>query len=156
MRDGPPYGYLVQELIAGRWRRLFAGIYDIVLVGLLTRPLWERSGVFEPMDPTKDFADFVVNLDWRWLIAGTLVWYAYHWLLTGYCNGRTVGKKAFAIRVVQDNGARLTPAMAAGRALTSGFFVAVGVTVIDLVWIVFTSRKQALHDLAANTVVMID
>ncbi|MFG1687247.1 RDD family protein [Nonomuraea sp. NPDC049269] len=152
MEDGPPYGYLVPELIAGRWRRLFAGIYDVVLVGVLTWPLLARSGVFEP----KGFADYVVNLDWRRLIAGALVWYAYHWLLTGYCNGRTVGKKAFAIRVVRQDGARLTPAVAAGRALMSGFFVAVGVTVIDLVWIVFTSRKQALHDLAANTVVMID
>ena len=156
MRDGPPYGYLVPELIAGRWRRLFAGVYDIVLVGILTKPLWERSGVFEPMGPTKDLADFVVNLHWRWLIALTLVWCAYHWLLTGYWNGQTVGKKAFAIRVVRDNGARLTPAMAAGRALMSGFFLAVGVTVIDLVWIVFTRRRHALHDLAANTVVMID
>lgn len=152
MQDGPPYGYLVQELIAGRWRRLFAGIYDVVLVGVLTWPLLARSGVFE----RKDFADYVVSLDWRPLIAGALVWYAYHWLLTGYCNGRTVGKKAFGIRVVRENGARLTPAMAAARALMTGFFVAVGLTTIDLVWIMFTRRKHALHDLAANTVVMID
>ncbi|HUR09633.1 MAG TPA: RDD family protein [Nonomuraea sp.] len=156
MRDGPPYGHLVQELIAGRWRRLFAGIYDLVLVGVLTRPLLARSGVFEPMDSDKDFADFVFHLDGRWLIAGALGWYAYHWLLTGYCNGRTVGKKAFGIRVVRENGARLTPATAAGRALMTGFFVAVGLSTIDLVWIMFTRRKHALHDLAANTVVMID
>lgn len=155
-RDGPPYGHLAQELLAGRWRRLFAGLCDAVLLGLLTRPLLARAGVFEPMDPAKDFAGFVFHLDWRWLIAGAFVWYAYHWLLVGYWNGQTIGKKAFAIRVVRENGARLSPAMAAGRALMAGFFVALGLTVIDLLWIVLTRRRHALHDLAANTVVMID
>ncbi|WP_433518657.1 RDD family protein [Nonomuraea sp. CA-143628] len=155
LRDGPPYGHLAQELLAGRWRRLFAGLADAVILGWLTGPLLARAGVFEPMDPAKDFADFVFHLDWRWLIAGAFVWYAYHWLLVGYWNGRTVGKKALGIRVVRENGARLSPAMAAGRALMTGFYAALGLTVIDLVWIMFTRRRHALHDLAANTVVMI-
>jgi uncharacterized RDD family membrane protein YckC len=155
-RDGPPYGRLAQELLAGRGRRLFAGLSDAVILGLLTRPLLARAGVFEPMDPAKDFADFVFHLDWRWLIAGAFVWYAYHWLLVAFWNGQTIGKKAFGIRVVRENGARLTPAMAAVRALMTGFFAALGLTVLDLVWIVFTRRRHALHDLAASTVVMID
>jgi uncharacterized RDD family membrane protein YckC len=154
--DGPPYGRLADELLAGRWRRLFAGAVDCAILGVLTRPILERAGVYDPMERYEDFAAFVFHLDWLWLMSAGFIWFAYYATLTAYWHGQTLGKKALGIRVVQANGERVTPRLAAVRALMAGFLIVLGVYVVDLVWIVFSRRRQAVHDLSANTVVMIE
>jgi uncharacterized RDD family membrane protein YckC len=152
---GWSYGHQTLPRPAGRWRRLFAGVFDGFLLGTVTTPLTTRAGVTDMFDRANgDFADHVFALKWNWLIAMAVVWFLYYWVLTAFWNGQTVGKKVFDIRVVLDDGAPVTPAAAASRALLSGLFVVAGLDVLDIVCILFSRRKRALHDMAAGTLVV--
>ncbi|MEV0230017.1 RDD family protein [Nonomuraea sp. NPDC050786] len=138
--------------LAGRWRRLFAGVLDWLIVNvvsaLFTFPSWEYvwdrgRGAWEryPVEHT--------------FLAG-LVAFLYFWLLHAFWNGQTLGKRLFGMRVVQERGARITVAQAAVRqAVASGleWLCCVGM-LVDLAWILFDPRKQALHDKVARTVVV--
>ncbi|MEO3872542.1 RDD family protein [Nonomuraea sp. B12E4] len=138
--------------LAGRWRRLFAGVLDWLIVNLLTAPLgwaswkaaWDAGrGVWEGYTVQHTFA-------------AALVGFLYFWLLHSFWNGQTPGKKVFGIRVVQDDGAKIQVGQTAVRqAVASVFEWLCGIGILlDLGWILFDPRKQALHDKAARTVVV--
>jgi uncharacterized RDD family membrane protein YckC len=88
-------------------------------------------------------------------LAGTVA-FLYFWLLHAFWNGQTLGKKLWAIRVVQETGARIGVGQAAvrqGVETVLAWLCCVG-ALLDLGWILFDPRKQALHDKAARTVVV--
>ncbi|MFI7704471.1 RDD family protein [Nonomuraea sp. NPDC049480] len=137
--------------LAGRWRRLFAGVLDWLIINIVSTPftwtswgyVWDGArGVWDryPVEHT--------------FLAG-LVAFLYFWLLHAFWNGQTLGKKLWAIRVVQETGAKIGVAQAAVRqavAVVLDWLCCVG-ALLDLGWILFDPRKQALHDKAARTVV---
>ncbi|GAA3234059.1 RDD family protein [Nonomuraea helvata] len=138
--------------LAGRWRRLFAGVLDWLIVNVVSAPftspgweyVWDRGrGAWEryPVEHT--------------FLAG-LVAFLYFWLLHAFWNGQTLGKRLFGMRVVQERGARITVSQAAVRQAVASALVwlcCVGM-LVDLGWILFDPRKQALHDKVARTVVV--
>jgi uncharacterized RDD family membrane protein YckC len=138
--------------LAGRWRRLFAGVLDWLIVNIVSAPFswtsWEYAwdgnrGVWDryPVEHT--------------FLAG-LVAFLYFWLLHAFWNGQTLGKKLFGMRVVQDSGAKIGVGQAAVRQAVASaleWLCCVGL-LVDLSWILFDPRKQALHDKAARTVVV--
>ncbi|GAB1821223.1 hypothetical protein HerbRD11066_43870 [Herbidospora sp. RD11066] len=124
---------------------------DAIIVGILSTPFtydtWaevydERTGVWHTEQVTH----------WFW---GFLIGFLYYWLFHAYWNGQTPGKKIFHMHVVRENGARIGVGQAAVRAIV---YVVLTATCclgfIDLVWILFDRRKQALHDKAASTLVV--
>ncbi|MFG1703883.1 RDD family protein [Nonomuraea sp. M3C6] len=138
--------------LAGRWRRLFAGVLDWLIVNVLTAPFsW----------PSWQYAWDSGRAVWdRYPVEHTfltgLVGFLYFWLLHSFWNGQTPGKKLFGIRVVQDNGARIEVGQTAVRQAVASvleWLCWVGL-LVDLGWILFDPRKQALHDKAARTVVV--
>lgn len=64
----------------------------------------------------------------------------------------TVGKRALRLVVVDGRGARLSILRASGRYL--GKYVSILLLGIGFIMAAFTARKQALHDLMADTVVL--
>ncbi|MGW0804212.1 RDD family protein [Nonomuraea sp. NPDC002799] len=138
--------------LAGRWRRLFAGVLDWIIINMLSVPFswaswdyaWDGSrGIWDryPVEHT--------------FLAG-LVAFLYFWLLQAFWNGQTLGKKLFGMRVVQDNGGKLGVGQAAVRQIVATvleWLCCIGL-LVDLAWILFDPRKQALHDKAARTVVV--
>ncbi|GGO08612.1 hypothetical protein GCM10010116_17480 [Microbispora rosea subsp. aerata] len=81
--------------------------------------------------------------------------FLYYWLLQSFCDGRTVGKKLFGMRVVRDTGEPADPGRIAVRQaveIALGWLCCLGV--VNLAWILFDRRKQALHDKAAQTLVV--
>jgi uncharacterized RDD family membrane protein YckC len=72
--------------------------------------------------------------------------------------GQTIGKRALSIRVVRaDDGGPITYGTAAWRALFTDLIALVtcGVgALVDVLWILWDQRRQALHDKVARTVVM--
>ncbi|WP_082801843.1 RDD family protein [Herbidospora cretacea] len=154
----PPYGTPgpgapppVGQPLAGRWRRLLAGIVDAVVVAILSTPFtydtWaevydERTGVWHTEQVTH----------WFW---GFLIGFLYYWLFHAYWNGQTPGKKILHMRVTREDGTRIGTGQAAVRSIV---YVVLTATCclgfLDLVWILFDRRKQALHDKAASTLVV--
>ncbi|KAB8191164.1 hypothetical protein FH608_031665 [Nonomuraea phyllanthi] len=138
--------------LAGRWRRLFAGVLDWLVINVISAPftlpsweyVWDRGrGAWERYPVEQTFAT-------------GLVAFLYFWLLHAFWNGQTLGKRLFGMRVVQDYGARITVTQAAVRQAAATAFewlCCVGM-LLDLGWILFDPRKQALHDKVARTVVV--
>ncbi|MBP2707161.1 RDD family protein [Microbispora sp. RL4-1S] len=145
----PPLGTAGPPL-AGRWRRLFAGIVDAIIVGLISSPfawsgwmvLGSRAGATGGVDVSQAFLAGVIG-------------FLYYWLLQSFWNGWTVGKRLFGMRVVRDDGSPAGPGTIAVRQLVEvllGWLCILGL--VDLAWILFDRRKQALHDKAAGTLVV--
>lgn len=137
--------------LAGRWRRLFAGILDAVIVGIVSAPftwtsytqVWDTSrGMMERVEVKHVF------------IAGVIS-FLYYWLLHAYWNGQTLGKKLFGMRVVTEAGGKISVGQAALRQAVEvvlDWLCCLGI--VNLAWILFDARKQALHDKAAKTLVV--
>ncbi|GAB3135625.1 RDD family protein [Microbispora hainanensis] len=141
----PPFGQTAPRL-AGRWRRLFAGITDAVLVGLVTSPL--------TVDTLKVASDMVLISVRDGLLVGVIGFF-YYWLLQSFWKGQTVGKRLFGMRVVRENGEPAGPGpIAVRQAVEIVLCWVCCLGLVNLAWILFDRRRQALHDKAAGTLVV--
>ena len=137
--------------LAGRWRRLFAGILDAIIVAIVSAPFgtsWEMV-----WDSSKGVWDRVPV---QHALIASIISFLYYWLLHAFWNGQTLGKKLFGMRVVQENGSKITVGQAALRQVVEvvlSWLCCIG-GLLDLGWILFDPRKQALHDKAAKTLVV--
>lgn len=138
--------------LAGRWRRLFAGVLDWLIVNIVAAPFSWTSWDYVWNESKNGWERFPVE---HTFVAG-LVAFLYFWLLHAFWNGQTLGKKLFGIRVVSEYGGRIGVGQTAVRqavATVLEWLCCVGL-LLDLAWILFDPRKQALHDKAARTVVV--
>ncbi|GGK69011.1 hypothetical protein Sme01_14380 [Sphaerisporangium melleum] len=147
-QDGPPYGPWGAAL-GGRGRRLVAGLVDLLIVGLLTSP-FSRTITERAADGTLDTVRTGSGL------GVVVIWFLYFWLFTAFWNGQTLGKRLLGLRVVQSPSQE--PVTARQAAIREAVYGLLGVIfclgVVDLLWIVFDGKKQALHDKAASTIVV--
>jgi uncharacterized RDD family membrane protein YckC len=82
-----------------------------------------------------------------------LAWCAYQILLPA--QGGTWGMRMLRLRVARaDNGANIGYALALGRWLVYMGIGFVGFGWLDVLWVAWDDRKQALHDKAVNTFVV--
>ena len=82
-----------------------------------------------------------------------LPWVYEAWLLSSDWQA-TVGKRALGMRVIDLQGRRITFARASGRHFAkyiSAFLLGIGFIIVA-----FSSKKQALHDMLAETLVILD
>lgn len=119
---------------AGFWLRFFAHVIDAVIV---TIGLFISSGFFG---------------DAKGLIIGYMLYFAYFISMT-YYYGATLGKMIVGIEVLSDSFksaslGRIVLREAIGKVI-SGFIIMIGYMMAG-----FTIKKQALHDMIANTVVV--
>jgi uncharacterized RDD family membrane protein YckC len=129
---------------AGWWVRVGAYLIDVVLllVGLVILALIGSSigsGVG-------------IVLVVLWLAFYILGYWVY---FEGSESGQTLGKRAVGIRVRSTSGGRASYAQAFGRNIVArviGFIPIVGL--IDVLWPLWDSQKQCLHDKAASTIVV--
>lgn len=144
------------EGLASRWARLGAAIVDIVLIGIVTGlvslPFVDWDRVFDPETGESVYSGGQVASN----AIGVVLGFLYYWLMHAKW-GQTLGKKLLRIRVVrQDDGRAITTGQAAGR---SAFYSVLGgicgcIGLIDVLWILWDRRKQALHCKVARTVVV--
>ncbi|MEV8630064.1 RDD family protein [Streptosporangium sp. NPDC051023] len=148
---GPGYGAGPPDKLGGRWRRLFAGILDIIIVGIISSPFTYQSFT-TAWDKSKNV---FVQVPVQHTLLASLVGFLYYWLLTAFWNGQTLGKKLFRLRVVDVSGRKVGVGQAALRELVAWVLYATCcLGWINLSFILFTSRKQAIHDMAARTLVV--
>jgi uncharacterized RDD family membrane protein YckC len=128
-------------MYAGFWRRLAAYLIDSILVsivgGILLAILAGIGG---------DGGAVIGYAIW---IAGSFVYYA---VMESSEYQATVGKIALGIQVTDMNGNRVTFGRALGRNLAK--IISALILYIGFIMAAFTARKQALHDIIANTLVV--
>jgi uncharacterized RDD family membrane protein YckC len=155
---------------AGFWLRLVAAIIDGLVISIPLAPVYifvfigffkNTQNLQDLQDPTmvwtilgpKMFLFFILG------IVAVIVNWIYHGLFESSAWQGTPGKKALGLIVTDLEGRRISFARASGR-----FFAGRGATIIpslgglyyliDCICIGFTDRKQALHDMIANTLVL--
>jgi uncharacterized RDD family membrane protein YckC len=166
--DGPPYGaaeppgrpygsadhpggYGAMGPIlryGGRWRRLIAAIIDGLIVYALTllatAPIIGHGTVYGARQIAADLVAAVIAFLYYVLQHGT-------W-------GQTLGKRAMNLRVVRESdGGPIGYGQAAWRLLFQYLLslLTCGIGgIVDVAWILWDPRRQALHDKVAKTVVV--
>jgi uncharacterized RDD family membrane protein YckC len=145
-RPQPEYG--------GRWRRLLAAIIDALAVYLViwvvTVPLVGLSTIYDGENIARRTAADVI---------AAVIGFLYYMLQHGRW-GRTLGKRAMSLLVVrEEDGDAISYGRAAWRLLFSYLLslLTFGIgNLVDVAWILWDRRRQALHDKVARTVVLRD
>lgn len=136
---------VLEAKTAGFWMRFWAYIIDLLIIGALTSIIVKP--IFYVIGTTTDeytwYAPFT--------IVSAIVFYGYFVLMTKF-TGQTVGKMIFGLRVVADNGKKLTWGAVLFREWI-GRFISVK-TVIFYVLVAVLPNNKGLHDLIADTVVV--
>lgn len=150
-RSLDPAGYETGLEYGGRWRRLIAAFVDGLIVylvtWLLTAPVLGLGTMYEGGFARRTAAN---------LIAGVVA-FAYYVLQHGRW-GRTLGKRVMSLRVVRaDDADAISYGQAAWRLLFE-YLVTVATCgvggLVDVAWILWDKRRQALHDKVARTIVV--
>jgi len=147
---------------AGFWRRVFAGLFDILLLLTIGAALlWEVSLVVSLVESYGWIASESRDTEMLlWTILG-LVWLVvsmlllpvlYYTLTEGAC-GRTLGKALFRIRVVADDDRPISYGRAFARLITLPY--AVIPAGLGLLWAALPPAKRAWHDYISATRVII-
>lgn len=123
---------------AGFWNRVAASIIDSIIIGL---PLGLLS-----------FVIGINNEEGLTNLISILVNWLYNVLQETSTSKATIGKKALGIEVVDINGEKLTFSRATGRLF--GKYISALILGIGFIMAGFTEKKQALHDIMANTLVI--
>lgn len=162
----------------GFWIRFVAHIIDQIVLGIINSflfiPLFLIFGLsFFPFNEFGDFNDFsTVSIPVQYyeddqttvaffmLIVGiiilslvsTIIQWLYYAIMEASSKQGTLGKMAVGIKVTDLDGNRITFGRATGRyfaKILSGLILMIG-----YIMAAFTDKKQALHDMLANTLVI--
>ena len=137
------------------WHRLGAYLIDYVLISLITCPLGFLMGVMGAVaeqsggDAAQAASAGVTVLMYAIaLVAGWL----YHALMESSSWQGTVGKRVLGIRVTDLDGNRINFGRATGRYF--GKIISSMICAVGFIMVLFTERKQGLHDMMASTLVL--
>ena len=134
---GQPTGY------GGFWLRVVAYIIDAILLSVAAGVIGAVTGGGYGDLEHINYSGSGISLVAGWL---------YFALMESSERGATVGKMAVGLRVVTDQGQRLSFLHATGRYLAK--FVSAIILGIGFLMIAFTDRKRGLHDMIAGTLVV--
>lgn len=150
-----PAGYGVPAPMpeyGGRWRRLLAAIIDglvvYAVVWVVTAPLVGFGTVYDDQNVARRTIGDIIAL---------AIGFFYYTLQHGRW-GQTIGKRAMSLRVVrEEDGGPITYRQAGWRLLFQ-YLISIltcGIGgLVDVAWILWDHRRQALHDKVAKTVVL--
>jgi uncharacterized RDD family membrane protein YckC len=146
---------------AGFWARLGAWLLDQLVVGIPYNVLTALFVSYKQpsLTSTKDAAGNVTmhwNGDWGTfgllILAGVVITWLYSSLLLSSPRQATVGKMALGLVVTDESGERISFARASGRYFAGTLnSLTLGIGYLMVIW---TRRKQALHDKIAGTLVV--
>jgi len=142
---------------AGFWRRCAAMLIDGVLLGLVMAALQIviGAGAMGAFGTFRDPGASLVALAGSMMLLAAIAFvgqWLYFALFESGAMQATPGKRALGLKVVADDGARIGFGRASGRFF--GKIVSGAVFYIGFLMVGFSERKQALHDMMANTLVV--
>ncbi|MFC9972780.1 RDD family protein [Spirillospora sp. NPDC127200] len=144
--------------LAGRWARLGAAVLDWLLVSVVTTVLSWPFPQFVRVEGRADAPVYVYNGTGAAVSLVLSVAAFFYYVVMHYKWGQTLGKKVLGIRVVRErDGGPLSFGRSAWRTgfsyLIAVFTCGIG-GIVDVAWILWDPRKQALHDKVARTLVV--
>jgi uncharacterized RDD family membrane protein YckC len=165
---GPPsyggqtgYGYThPAEGLAGRGARFGAGILDLIILGVVGQLISLPFGPIVTTTTNSDGSIRSISFSGGGVVAYLIelvIYLGYFTLLHSKWEGQTVGKKALGIRLVREaDRGPVSVGQALGRAAVMYFawFLCVIGGLINLGWILWDPRRQALHCKVAKTLVI--
>jgi uncharacterized RDD family membrane protein YckC/Tfp pilus assembly major pilin PilA len=128
----------MSSIYSGFWRRFAAAFIDGILVYLAVLVVRIGLGL-----PATDLRLAVLQIVGSWL---------YFALQESSSVQATVGKRAVGVKVTDINGNRIGFGQATGRYFAK--LLSAIILFIGYLMVVFTQRRQALHDMIANTLVV--
>ncbi|MEP6800448.1 MAG: RDD family protein [Acidobacteriota bacterium] len=140
---------------AGFWIRVGASAVDLFLLILLwfATDAVIRISAGAPVSPFwKESSGSTLGLNCAENFVELVVWWLYTALSESSAAQATLGKRALRLRVTDTSGRRLSFARASFR--NFGKILSILTLFIGFVMAGFTRRRQALHDLMAETVVL--
>jgi uncharacterized RDD family membrane protein YckC len=132
----------------GFWIRVGAYLID---VAVLLIPVLLISFLYKSVTPASDGTEKVV-VEVIDFFLSQLIWWAYYAVLHSSSWQASLGKKALGLKVVDENGERISFGRATGRYF-AGFLSAI-ILCVGLMMVGWTKRKQGLHDMIAGTLVI--
>lgn len=145
-----------EVVLAGFWKRLAAYLIDYAIVTLTSMVLGGIIGMVFGGVSSLTGAGMSPSANMTSQLLGGLVGLAFSVAYYGWFHasqgGATPGKLAIGIKVVRSSGERITLARSIGRyfaTILSGLTLLIGYLMAA-----FTERKQALHDLMCDTIVV--
>ncbi|MEC0303049.1 RDD family protein [Terribacillus saccharophilus] len=136
-----------EQRYAGFWMRFWAYIVDLIVVFSLT------GLIVKPFTMIDSFREATL---WLWSVSGLLggvIFFAYFLLMTKW-RGQTLGKMIFGLRVIRKDGERLSWSDTLIREVVGRFIHRLLFLFFLYAVVAFTPKKQGLHDMFADTLVI--
>ena len=137
---------------AGFWRRFWAILIDTIIINLALAaaavPVLLWSGISFDTDLT-EWSDRATAIVYA---ADFLLWWLYFALMESSPYQATLGKMVLSIKVTDLAGERISFWRATGRTLAK--IISGAILLIGYIMAAFTERKQALHDIIAQCLVV--
>jgi uncharacterized RDD family membrane protein YckC len=151
---------------AGFWKRVAAYILDFIILLIPSTIIQKMMGSDAAQETMKQtmmaspgdmhvflgaYHQYYVTM-WPAVLIVTLVTWAYFAICESSPWQATVGKLALGIRVVDEQGRRISFLRATGRFFAK--YLSVLIIFIGFLMVAWTRRKQGLHDFVASTLVL--
>lgn len=146
--SGYDEGDLSQAVPAGFWKRFSALVIDYLVLMVISIPVFVVIAVVMGVSGTQPGTGFELLTNAFSLVLG----WAYYCLQESSRAMGTLGKRARGLKVVRTDGSRISLARATGRyfaKIPSALILCIG-----FLMAAFTERKQGLHDMLADTLVI--
>jgi len=149
LAGGPTY--------AGFWRRFWALLIDTIVINLalavVAVPVLLWAGISLDTDSLEtDLAGWDNTAMAIAYAANFLLWWLYFALMESSSYQATLGKMVLSIKVTDMAGQRISFLRATGRTLAK--IISGAILLIGYIMAAFTERKQALHDIIAQCLVV--
>ena len=132
----------------GFWIRVGAYFIDLVV---LIIPVLLISFLFLSVTPAADEMEVAI-VEIMDYILSSIVWWIYFAVLHSSKWQASIGKKAVGLKVVDENGNRISFGRATGRYFA--LFLSSLILGIGYMMVGWTKKKQGLHDMIAGTLVI--
>ncbi len=136
----------------GFWIRVVAYLIDAIVLNIAFWIIGAVAGIdVVPTHLEEDPSAAMAAMSRVQLVAIVVSW-LYFALMESSPRGATIGKMAVGLRVVTDQGNRLSFLNATGRFFAK--FISAIILCIGFLMVAFTDRKRGLHDMIAGTLVI--
>lgn len=151
-RPGPhPTGSRARSEYAGFWIRTGAMLIDAVIIGIASFIVAFGIGIVFGVTNTgraTETTSFEVAMN----VVGFIAQWLYYAFMESSREQATLGKKALGLRVTDLDGKQISFWRATGRYF--GKIVSTLILLIGYLMVIWTRRKQALHDMMAGTLIL--